>query len=129
MEPHLVTPQHLVPVLEELQRLEPLFHAAVAEATPQYFEELVAEDFWEVGASGKRYSREFVLGVLKSRERDPEEDQWRTSDFHVAEIVPGSYLLTYLLSQPGRLTRRMTLWRRAGGRWQAVYHQGTVVQP
>jgi hypothetical protein len=69
-----------------------------------------------------------VLEVLKTRERDPSEDQWRTSGFHVAEIAPDHYLLTYTLQQPERLTRRMTLWRRVAGRWKAVYHQGTVVE-
>jgi hypothetical protein len=128
MEPHLVVAAHLVPVLEELKRLEPLFHGAAVGATPQWFEELVTEEFWEVGASGRRYSREFALGVLKTRGRDPTEDEWVTSGFHVSEVAPDNYLLTYTLQQPGRLTRRMTLWRRAGQRWKAVYHQGTVVQ-
>jgi hypothetical protein len=44
------------------------------------------------------------------------------------EVAPGNYLLTYTLRQPGRVTRRATLWRRTGGGWQAIYHQGTVVQ-
>lgn len=128
MEPQLAVAEHLVPVLEELRRLEPLFHGAAVGATPQRFEDLVAEEFWEVGASGRRYSREFALNVLKTRERDPTEDEWLTSDFHVTEIAPDNYLLTYTLQQPGRLTRRMTLWRRMKGSWKAVYHQGTVVQ-
>jgi hypothetical protein len=128
MEPHLVVTADLVPILEELKRLEPLFHGAAVGATPRWFEELVADEFWEVGASGRRYSREFALGVLKTRGRDPTEDEWVTSGFHVSEVAPDNYLLTYTLQQPGRLTRRMTLWRRAGQRWKAVYHQGTVVQ-
>ena len=128
MEPDLAVADELVPVLKELMRLEPLFHAAARDATPQRFEELVAPEFWEVGASGRRYSREFVLGVLCSRQRDPSEDDWKTSEFHVSEVAPDIYLLTYTLQQPGRITRRMTLWRRVGGQWKAVYHQGTVVQ-
>lgn len=128
MEPKLAVAGHLVPVLDELRRLEPLFHAAAPGAMPQRFEDLVAPEFWEVGASGRRYSREYVLEVLESRPRDPAEDAWQTSDFHVSEIAPGHYLLTYTLSQPERLTRRATLWRHTEGKWQAVYHQGTVVQ-
>ncbi len=127
MEPILTTPEHLQPVLHELQRLEPLFHSAHIGASPDRFERLVAPEFWEVGASGRRYSRAFALGVLSGRPRDPAEDEWRTRDFHVSEVAPGLYLLTYTLAQPGRLTRRATLWRRQAEGWKAVYHQGTVV--
>lgn len=126
--PRLVVAEHLVPVLKELTRLEPLFHAAARDATPQRFEELVAPEFWETGASGRRYSRAYALGVLESRSSDPAEAAWRTEGFHVSEIAPGHYLLTYTLYQSGRVTRRATLWRRTDGNWKAVYHQGTVVQ-
>jgi hypothetical protein len=128
MEPNLVVAERLVPVLEELRRLEPLFHAAALNATVQQFEELVAPEFWEVGASGRRYSREFALSVLKARQRDPSEQEWEATGFHVSEVAPDNYLLTYTLRQPGRVTRRATLWRKTGGKWKAVYHQGTVVQ-
>lgn len=128
MEPNLVIPEELLPVLKELMHLEPLFHATAGDATPQQFEELVALEFWEVGASGRRYSREFSLNVLNSRQHDPSEHEWRTEEFHVSEVAPDNYLLTYTLHQPGRVTRRATLWRRASGKWKAIYHQGTIVQ-
>ncbi len=127
MEPRLIVPASLIPVLDELKALEPLFHAAARDATPQKFEDLVAPEFWEIGASGRRYSREFALGVLSERQREPAAEEWQTNEFHVSEIAPGNYLLTYTLRQPGRVTRRATLWRKQGERWQAVFHQGTVV--
>ena len=128
MEPRLAIPQRLLPVLEELQQLESLFHAAHAGAVAQKFEELVAPEFWEVGASGRRYSREFALQVLSERPKEPAEETWKTSDFHVVEVAENNYLLTYTLVQPGRVTRRATFWRRSAGTWHAVYHQGTVVE-
>jgi hypothetical protein len=128
VEPNLAVADELLPVLNELMRLEPLFHAAAGDATPQRFEELVDSEFWEVGASGRRYSREFALSVVSSRQRDPAEDHWKTSGFRVFEVAADNYLLTYTLEQPDRITRRATLWRRVGGNWKAVYHQGTVVQ-
>lgn len=128
MEPHLIVSEGLIPVLQELMRLEPLFHAAASNATPQQFEELVAPEFWEVGASGRRYSREFALSFLNERERTPTEEEWETSGFHVFEAAPNNYLLTYTLHQSGRVTRRATFWRKVSGQWKAIYHQGTVVQ-
>lgn len=128
MEPHLVVAESLVPVLEELKRLEQLFHSVAPDATAQQLEELVASEFWEVGASGRRYSREYVLNVLKARVRCHSEEEWEANGFHVFEVAAGNYILTYTLRQPGRVTRRTTLWRNVEGAWKAVYHQGTLVQ-
>ena len=127
MEPVLTTALHLLPVLDELIRIESLFHAAHPDATPADFERLVAPDFWEVGASGNRYSRAFALQVLNERRAAPDPDSWRTSDHHVSDLGHGHHLLSYTLAQPGRVTRRMSLWRRVPEGWQVVYHQGTVV--
>ncbi|MEP6940918.1 MAG: DUF4440 domain-containing protein [Rudaea sp.] len=126
-EPELSVPERLLPVLDQLRELEPLFHR-VEPGTPRAaFVRMISADFWEVGASGRRYSREFVLDTLEARHRAPFEDVWSTRDFHVAEIGADHYLLTYTLEQPERVTRRMTLWRRSESGWQAVYHQGTPV--
>jgi hypothetical protein len=127
MEPELQIDPRLEPVLKELERLEPLVHAGAPAATPQVFEDIVAPDFWEVGASGRRYNRGFSLQLLAQRAREPGDEEWQCTGYHVQEITPGSYLLTYTLEQPGRVTRRCTIWRKQAGRWLAVYHQGTVV--
>ncbi|HEY8720176.1 hypothetical protein [Pengzhenrongella sp.] len=47
--------------------------------------------------------------------------------FHHRELAADTYLLTYVLQQGDRRTRRSTLWQRAGNSWRALYHQGTVV--
>ncbi|RYE70420.1 MAG: DUF4440 domain-containing protein [Oxalobacteraceae bacterium] len=128
MEPSLVVPQALTPVLAELMRLEPLFHSAHFDSSTENFQRLVAPEFWEVGASGKRYGRDFVLSVLADRSNGPEVTSWKTADFHVAEVGQDNYLLTYTLTQPDRVTRRASIWRRTSQGWQVIYHQGTVVQ-
>ncbi len=129
MEPVLETPPHLHAVLEELKRREPIFHKPEFGRTRANFEAMLDEDFWEVGASGKRYSREFALSVLESRLRDPEEERWVCSDFHCREIAADNYLLTYTLLQGARLTRRATLWRRTPAGWKILYHQGPTAAP
>lgn len=127
MEPTLTLPPHLADVLNELQALEPVFHAAHPNATPADFERLVSPDFWEVGATGRRYSRAFALQVLRDRHGHPDPATWITDEFHVQQAGDAVYLLTYRLKQPGRVTRRLTVWRRELDHWLAIYHQGTVV--
>ena len=128
MEPKLITEQHLLNILEELKKLEPIFHRSESGTTRRDFEEMIEASFWEVGASGRRYSREYVLDVLEERSKDKAGESWKAEDFHCLEIAADNYLLTYTLFQDERVTRRATLWRRYGEDWKIVYHQGTIVK-
>ena len=128
MELDLTTAPELAGVLDELRRREPIFHRPEFGSTRADFERMTADDFWEIGASGNRYSRAHVLDVLEHRAPDPAEHSWITRDFQCRELGPDTYLLTYTLQQGDRLSRRSTIWRRQGSDWQIVFHQGTLVE-
>jgi hypothetical protein len=128
-EPARITDPELLGVLDELSRREPIFHRPELGTAREDFENTTLTDFWEVGASGRRYSREYVLAELEKRYRHPVADEWETSDFHCRELAPDIYLLTYtLLQNRERKTRRSTIWQRTGSGWKIVFHQGTIVQ-
>jgi len=129
MEPELETEPRLAGVLAELIAREPIFHRPELGTSRRDFESMTEPDFWEVGASGRRYARDYVLDTLEKRHQAPHDDRWETRGFHCAEIAPDNYLLTYTLHQGERVTRRSTLWRRRAGSWRIVYHQGTLVGP
>ena len=130
MEPALATNPALAGVLRELSGREPIFHRPEWGTARADFERMTAPDFWEIGASGRRYSREYVLDTLEKRyERRAHVDVWETSDFQCRELARDLYHLTYTLLQDGaRKTRRSTLWRRTPQGWQALFHQGTIVE-
>lgn len=128
-----MTAPELRPQLDELIQREPLFHRPELGTTRADFDRLTAPDYWEVGASGHRYSREYIWSVLEQRyaTTPPEwpEKGWAATDFHLRQLAPDTYLLTYTLHQPDRLTRRLTAWQHREQGWTALYHQGTVVTP
>lgn len=129
MEPSLATDLALHPILEELVCREPIFHRRELGTTRSDFEDMTVEDFWEVGASGRRYSREFVLDTLEKRRQQPVNDVWETSDFHCRRLAQDVYLLTYTLLQDNvRRTRRSTIWQQTPSGWKIVFHQGTIVE-
>jgi hypothetical protein len=134
-EPWLATSPELEGVLKELIAREPIFHRAEFGTTRADFERMTAEEFWETGASGQRYSREFVLDELERRHTGPHQEVWEASEFGCRELGPNLYLLTYTLAQNGALvqdsarkTRRATVWRRTPEGWKIVYHQGTKME-
>jgi hypothetical protein len=116
-------------VLRELCPMEPIFHTKAFGLTASDHERRVADDYWEVGASGRRYSREFVLRLLAEKPPvDAEEAGWKCSEFGLRSLGPGTmYLLTCTLDQAGRITRRATVWHRGREGWRILYHQGTLV--
>jgi hypothetical protein len=85
-------------------------------------------EYWEVGASGRRYSRDFIL---RSMEQSPPADAntagWQCSDYGLRRLGPDSYLFTYTLRQVERITRRATIWQSTPSGWRILYHQGTIV--
>ena len=122
------TKPELLAVLEDLVKLEPIFHTSEFGTSAEDFEGRTAPEYWEVGASGRRYSRDFIIS--ESRARPPALATtlgWKTSDHAVSQLGAETYLLTYVLLQGRRLTRRATIWERFCGVWRVRYHQGTEV--
>lgn len=116
-------------ILAQLSQREPIFHRPEFGHTRADFEQMTVEDFCEVGASGRCYSRAFVLDELDRRRAKPSADVWETSDFQCRRLAPHLYLLTYhLLQDNHRHTRRATIWQWTGDVWKIVYHQGTLIQ-
>ncbi len=127
-EPLLITDPSLMDVLEELRNREPIFHRPELGTTRADFENMVMPDFWEVGASGRRYSRDHVLAELERRYSGEYADEWEALDFHCRKLSEQVYLLTYTLFQGERKTRRSTIWQKTATGWKIVFHQGTIVQ-
>jgi hypothetical protein len=88
---------------------EPIFHRPEFGATRADFERMTVEDFWEVGASGREYSRAFVLDLLEERHKTTQVESLATFDFRCRALGADTYLLTYALFQGERKTRRATI--------------------
>lgn len=122
------TRQELLPVLQELRRREPIFHSTEFGKSIADYDRAMAADYWEVGASGRRYSREFILRELDGRPAMyADRLGWESWDHSLRQLGPDTYLLTYTLRQGERITRRATIWKKATRGWSIVYHQGTIV--
>ena len=114
-------------ILSELAAREPIFHQREFGTSREDLLKMTADDFWEIGASGKIYGRDFVIENLLERYKTPEPDDWSCTDFSIRQLAENLYQLNYVLQQPDRRTRRTTLWRKTYGAWQIVFHQGTII--
>jgi hypothetical protein len=121
-------PETLDAVTAALVAREPIFHKPELGTTREDYLAQTAEDYWEVVASGRVYDREHVIEALVRRGKVPGDEHWVVSDARCRQLGPHTYALTYRLDQAGRLTRRLTLWRRDPEGWKILYHQGTIIQ-
>jgi hypothetical protein len=119
----------LTGILAELTAREPIFHRHEFGTTRADFEKMTADAFWEVGASGRVYTRLDVLETLEKRYAHPHADLWETADFRCQKLAPDLYLLTYkLIQDKTRHTRRSTIWQSTAEGWRIVFHQGTIIE-
>lgn len=101
----------------ELSLLDP-----IVRQSPEQLNKLIADDFLELGSSGKVYNKQHCL--------EPDENirQFAVKDFDVKELSDGIVLATYKSIEDGSISLRSSIWRRYGDGWQIVFHQGTKIQ-
>ena len=86
-QPTRVTDPALTAVRDELAAREPIFHHPELGTSPADLDRQAAAEFEEVGASGRRYSREFVLATVHDRfVRGIPDDPWELSGFHCVAL-------------------------------------------
>lgn len=82
---------------------------------------LLADDFGEIGSSGRIFDRAAIIADLK---KEPGFDNTRTiTDFDVRLLSSSIALVTYRIRENGNL--RSSLWQEQDGHWRLVFHQGT----
>ncbi|MBQ7806857.1 hypothetical protein [Rhodococcus sp. (in: high G+C Gram-positive bacteria)] len=129
----MTTPHELRPILDELMEFEPLFHRTRVAMSRDEFDAVVDPEFREIGASGARYTRDYVQSVVERRRlrgevNDAAELGWTADRPALSRIAPDTYLVTYRLAQAQRVTERSSIWRFTENRWSVLFHQGTVVE-
>lgn len=93
------------------------------------FASILAEDFTDVEASGIYNKQASVEGLR----HEPDLDKAALSDFREVKLDDDASLVTYMVSMPGGggraplKMRHSSIWVNRGGRWLAVFHQGTNV--
>ena len=115
-------------LLSELQALEVELHHPGVRCSRERLEQLLHPDFYEVGRSGRTYTRVTVTDHLAVQESQPVME---SGAFALLELAPGVALLTYRSafadSERGLSYHalRSSLWVRTSSGWQMRYHQGT----
>ncbi len=117
-------------LLTLLTRQESELHHAGLLTPPARLEALLHPEFFEVGKSGLRYSREQVQGYLGGLQQAPRALAWG----HAVQLLgEGVALLSYRSRHEGTGqaldVERSSVWVHTEVGWQLRYHQGTPIAP
>ncbi len=110
---------------EQLRRLEESLWQAETRFDDIWMNEVLADDFFEYGRSGRIYSRDDSLAVPAQEIRIV----LPLSSFEVRLIHPDIAQVTYISDveyRTGReLANRSSIWSRTADGWELRFHQGT----
>ena len=117
-----------MPSLEEkLRELEVKVMTAAGERRADDIRDFVADDFLEIGGSGRTYTKSEVLAAV---ERAPLR-RFMVADFKVVASGADWALVSYRAGekseQASTTSWRSTMWVERKGKWQIVFHQGTPI--
>jgi hypothetical protein len=91
---------------------------------------LLADDFVEFGSSGQVFNKQ---QIIESLQQEPPV-QRSLLEFKVSVLASDVILATYQAAwhngpnEPPTYSRRSSIWKWMDGRWQMVFHQGTLVK-
>jgi len=87
--------------------------------------ELLAPDFVEIGASGRRWGRAAILELLQGESGSDGADRIDVHELEARVLGDAVVQVFWVSDRGGRRARRMSLWQHVDGAWRTTYHQGT----
>lgn len=115
------------PELAHVLRLEHELQSAPVRANPERLRELLAPDFVEIGASGRRWTLASILGLLAEESSAADSDEIAVRDPEARHLTPDVVQVLWTSESAGRRARRASLWRREAAGWRLAFHQGTPI--
>lgn len=98
--------------------------------SPEQVAELLHPEYFEFGASGRRWDRESIIAELAAEQSPSGQDAVAAvSDLAGTRIRADVVLVTYVSQRETRRCHRSSLWRQTPDGWRVYFHQGTIIPP
>ncbi len=108
-------------LLKTLQTLEEQIVDPKFRKSSAFLNQVLADDFMEIGSSGKIYNKAEVIAALQVAE----DSSIILRDFKLIALADNVALLTFAAVNKNITSLRSSIWRLNAGKWQLLFHQGT----
>jgi hypothetical protein len=112
--------------LEKIHALEIALHEPQVRKDIKKLDRLIADNFYEIGASGKVYDKNNILARLPLEQNY--EIYGKVINFEIAHISENLIRANYTLEEKTKRTRRTSIWQRHHNNYQMIFHQGTLIE-
>ena len=111
-----------IDLVQAIQNLEEQLLKPEVRANPTRVSELLADDFFEIGASGRTFDK---VAIVQSLSNDAgQQPKWTIADFQLVPLNDTFVQARYRILESGTL--RSSLWRKENNGWVMFFHQGTI---
>jgi len=121
------------PDLDFFRDLEQKLHRPETRRSSDAVRALLADEFIEFGSSGKVYDKASIVKALAEESASSNALPLEVRDFATRSIASNAVLVTYRSIRrhsDGTIERdalRSSIWKLIDGRWQMLFHQGTII--
>lgn len=89
-----------------------------------WLSELIEDNFEEIGASGRVFSKKDILQELATEK----VIEFKLSNFRFTELSEGCILVKYVSNNNNNYAHRCSIWIKSADKWRIIFHQGTPFQ-
>jgi len=107
---------------QRIQALEELLLRPEVRADSARVSGLLANDFFEIGASGRTFDKAATLQSLSNETED--KSTWTVVDFQLVPLSDNLVQTRYSILESRTL--RTSIWRKERDGWVIFFHQGTI---
>jgi len=107
---------------QKIQALEELLLRPEVRENSARVSGLIANDFFEIGASGRTFDKAAIVQSLSNETGD--KSKWTVADFQLVPLSDNLVQARYSILESGTL--RTSLWRKESDGWVIFFHQGTI---
>jgi hypothetical protein len=114
---------------ELLRQLEERLLQPEGRRSAQDVADLLADEFVEIGSSGRVFNKQQILESLQHEESTQRSITAFQSTQLASDVILTTYRVVRLNTSDAQPTSslRSSIWRLQDGRWKMVFHQGTRV--
>jgi len=113
---------------DQIRELEERLLRLEVRGSRQTLDELLGQEFIEFASDGTAYDKTQVIDALQTES----PHQRSITEFHLVALAEDVAHATYRITKRGGTSKestvslRSSIWKERGGRWQLIFHQGTI---
>lgn len=111
-------------LFEHLKALETELATSATRKNVSRIDQIISDDFTEIGKSGRFFDKEGIMAMLK----EEEAYQIAMSHFEFKCLSDDVVLVKYRTSAAGISAVRTSIWKRYDSVWKINHHQGTAIK-